>query len=100
MIFSSNRPGGIGGMDLWVSTFEGGNWSDPVNLGESVNTAGNELFPFYGQDNLLYFSSNGQKGAGGLDIFYVEPSNSTMTGWNMPVNAGQPFNTTSDDFSF
>jgi len=100
MIFSSNRPGGKGGMDLWISTNEGGNWSDPVNMGDEINTAGNELFPFYGQDELLYFSSTGHKGVGGLDIFYAMPSNSAMTKWEGRTNAGQPFNTPNDDFSF
>ena len=100
MIFSSNRPGGMGGMDLWVSKNEGGTWMTPVNMGEEINTAGNELFPFYGQDELLYFSSNGHKGVGGLDIFYAMPSGSEMTTWNSRTNAGQPFNTPNDDFSF
>ncbi len=100
MIFSSNRPGGMGGMDLWVAKNEGGTWTAPVNMGEEINTAGNELFPFYGQDELLYFSSNGHKGMGGLDIFYAMPSNNEMTSWETRTNCGQPFNTPNDDFSF
>lgn len=100
MIFSSNRPGGKGGMDLWLSKNEGGTWATPVNMGDQINTAGNELFPFYGQDELLYFSSNGHKGVGGLDIFYAMPSDSDMTKWSGRTNAGQPFNTPNDDFSF
>ncbi len=100
MIFSSNRPGGKGGMDLWVSKNEGGTWMTPTNMGDEINTAGNELFPFYGQDELLYFSSNGHKGVGGLDIFYASKSNNEMTAWNGRTNCGQPFNTPNDDFSF
>ncbi len=95
LYFASNRPGGKGGMDLYVSYRVGESWSEPVNLGDVVNTAGNEVFPFIHADNSLYFASTGMQGQGGLDMFYVIPDG---TGWTTPVNLGPPFNTAGDDF--
>ena len=69
LYFASNRPGGLGGMDLYSSDFEGGKWGEPVNLGNKMNTAGNEIFPFIHEDGTLYFAGDGWGGFGGLDIF-------------------------------
>ncbi len=98
LYFSSNRDGGFGGMDLYVSEYKQGTWSEPVNLGGTVNTSGNEVFPFIHDDGTLYFSSNGWGGVGGLDIFStVESADSE---WSEPVNIGLPFNSPKDDFGF
>ena len=96
LYFSSNRPGGFGGMDLYYCTLEKGGWSAAINLGPTVNTEGNEIFPFIDFNGRLYFASNGHLGLGGLDLFY-----STQKGkqdWNLPVNLGAPLNSTRDDF--
>ncbi|MCC7244135.1 MAG: OmpA family protein [Saprospiraceae bacterium] len=96
LFFASNRPGGIGGMDLYVSYKIGESWSEPVNLGPGVNTTGNEAFPFIHADNTLYFASDGLSDRkGGLDMYYVIPEGSQ---WTKPVNMGAPFNTGGDDF--
>lgn len=95
LYFSSNRPGGFGGMDLYVSTLINGKWSDPVNLGPKVNTDKNEIFPFIHADGKVYFASNGHKGIGNLDIFCTMK---TDTGWLKPHNLPEPINSRSDDF--
>jgi outer membrane protein OmpA-like peptidoglycan-associated protein len=96
MYFVSNRPGGQGGTDLYMTTKENGKWSDPVNLGPKINTAGNEQFPFISSEGYLYFASNGHAGLGGLDIFVSEQ---VAGDWQFPVNLGSPINTNHDDFS-
>jgi outer membrane protein OmpA-like peptidoglycan-associated protein len=97
LFFSSNREGGFGGMDIYVSYKVGDSWSEPVNLGSGVNTKGNELFPFIHADNTLFFASNGiENGKGGLDLYYVIPDG---TEWTKPVNMGEPFNSQGDDFA-
>jgi hypothetical protein len=69
--FASNRPGGVGGFDLYVSTLENGKWSEPKNVGPSINTLGDEISPVkYGEK--FYFSSNWHLGLGGFDIFSLE----------------------------
>ncbi len=95
LFFASNRPGGFGGMDLYVSYRVNDSWSEPVNLGSEVNTKGNEVFPFVHADNTLYFASTGMGGEGGLDLFMATPEDAK---WNKPVNLGQSFNTKGDDF--
>lgn len=96
LIFASNRPGGLGGMDLWKSVFDGASWSEPINLGPTVNTEGNELFPYLAPDGLLVFASDGWPGLGGLDIFTVPLQNGTYSA--KPRNAGAPVNSSKDDF--
>ena len=95
LFFASNRPGGFGGMDIWVSYRVGESWSEPVNLGGGVNSKGNEAFPFIHADNTLYYASDGLSGQGGFDLYYVIPEGSE---WTKPVNMGEPFNTAGDDF--
>ncbi|MCB0529528.1 MAG: OmpA family protein [Saprospiraceae bacterium] len=96
LFFSSNRPGGIGGMDIYVSYRVGQSWSEPVNLGAGVNSSGNEAFPFIHADNTLYYASDALEGGqGGLDLYYVIPEG---TQWTKPINMGAPFNTKGDDF--
>jgi peptidoglycan-associated lipoprotein len=98
LIFSSNRRGGIGGKDLWMATrkTKGGAFERPVNLGRSINTKGDELFPFLRGDTALYFASDGHGGMGGLDIFV---SKKTENGkWSKPQNLKFPINSNYDDF--
>lgn len=101
LFFSSNRPGGFGGMDIYVSELLDGSWSEPVNLGKEVNTKGNEVFPFIHASGVLYYASNGLPGLGGLDIFTSSPlvKNGEVT-WSNVSNLGQPFNGKKDDFGF
>ncbi|MEZ4961795.1 MAG: OmpA family protein [Saprospiraceae bacterium] len=97
LFFSSDMPGGFGGMDLYVSEKESGRWGPPMNLGPDVNTEGHEIFPYAAHDGRLYFSSDGHIGLGGLDIFYTEDKGEGV--WSTPENLGYPVNTVSDDFS-
>lgn len=97
LYFSSNRPGGHGGMDLYYSKLINGKWGDPVNLGPTVNTAGTEAFPFSAADGKLYFASDGHGGKGGLDVFYISRDSQDFT---KPENIGTPFNSEKDDFGF
>ncbi len=97
LYFSSNRLGGNGGKDLWMTQKnENGIWSEPVNLGTGINTAKDEMSPFIHPDNkTLYFSSNGHLGMGGLDIFYIRKDENGK--WGKPVNIGCPINTPKDE---
>ena len=96
LYFASDMPGGFGGMDLYYSDLESGRWGPPTNLGPAINTEGHEIFPYYGPNNRLYFSSDGHIGLGGLDIFYIVDKGEGE--WSSPENMGFPLNTTSDDF--
>jgi len=102
LYFSSEAPGGYGGLDIYVSENKAGIWSAPKNLGENVNSAGNELFPFIHDDGTLYFSSNGHAGLGGLDIFSTVRSEDEdieeKDAWGLIQNVGKPFNSSVDDF--
>jgi outer membrane protein OmpA-like peptidoglycan-associated protein len=96
MVFSSNRPGGKGGYDLYVSRRMDGRWSTPMNLGGRINTTGNEFFPFFHQSGTLFFASNGYKGYGGIDLYMVQGKGDGS--WAEAVNLGEPFNSEADDF--
>jgi len=98
LYFSSNRPGGFGGMDIWfVNIDENGATSEPHNAGRNVNTAGDEISPFFHQiSSTLFFSSNGHQGLGGLDIL-KSSYNADDTTYAMPKNLGQPINSSKDD---
>ena len=69
LVFASDKDGSYGGMDLFLSRKSGGKWTSPENLGRSINTTGNEYFPFLDSDNNLYYSSDGLPGYGGYDLF-------------------------------
>ena len=98
LVFSSNRSGGFGGMDLWVSVYNG-QWSRAKNLGKKINTMGDELTPFYDQDSsLLYFSSNWHYNLGGLDVFSVKGSFPSK--WGAIQNLGIPINSPLNDLYF
>ena len=96
MFFSSDMPGGYGGPDLYVTKFDSGGWSKPINLGPEINTSGDELFPSLANDSVLYFSSSGLGGFGGLDLFI-----SQLKDWmpERPKNMGSPLNSEADDFA-
>lgn len=91
--FASDKPGGFGEADIYVSRLErNGNWGEPVNLGPSINSTEDELFPFV-VGSTLFFASNGHFGLGGLDVFEID-----LKSGNAPKNMGYPLNTSYDDF--
>lgn len=97
LFFTSDMDGGFGGFDIYYSTLlNDGTYDDPVNLGPTINTPGDEFTPYY-RDGTLYFSSDGHPGIGGADIFY-----STWDGsqWSDPLNMGNGFNSSLDDRYF
>lgn len=93
LYFTSDMPGGLGGKDLWRSRNNGIGWEPPVNMGPTINTAGDEMFPTT-VGNSLYFSSTGHTNMGGLDIFETHLEGPW---WSEPQNMGYPVNTTRDD---
>jgi len=97
MVFASDRNGPLTGMDLFISRKTGTQWSAPENIGDGINTSGNEFFPFLDSDNNLYFSSDGQQGYGGYDVFACRFNG---TGWDKPVNLSFPINSVQDDIAF
>ena len=100
MYFTSDRPGGFGGTDIY-KTVKGrdGKWSAPENLGPKINSEGNEMFPYYdAQGGYLFFSSNGWPGLGGLDIFVTKVKRDGS--YTKPQNLGTPINSNRDDFGF
>jgi hypothetical protein len=98
LYFSSDRPGGLGGKDIYlVNRLPDGSWGEPMNLGEPVNTPYDDDAPFVDSEGGLYFASMGHNGMGGFDIFYSAPA---VTTWSTPVNIGYPINTPGDDIFF
>jgi len=98
LYFVSNRAGGYGGQDIWVSRFENGLWQIPRNLGPEINTPGDETAPFLHIDNnTLYFSSNGHTGMGGADLYLSQRVNDST--WTKPANLGAPINSSADESS-
>jgi outer membrane protein OmpA-like peptidoglycan-associated protein/Tol biopolymer transport system component len=93
--FVSDMPGGFGGADIYKCTIDANDqFGKPENLGVGINTSGQELFPWIGNEGNLYFSSNGRPGFGGLDVFVATTSSS-----NQAKNVGQPINSMADDFA-
>lgn len=98
MYFVSNRAGGYGGHDIWVTHFQNGLWQMPINLGPQINTAGNETSPFICADNnTLIFASDNHPGLGKNDLFISKRINDTT--WSKPQNLGVPINSPFDDIS-
>jgi outer membrane protein OmpA-like peptidoglycan-associated protein len=96
LYFASNRPGGFGGIDLYKATkLANGDFGNAVNLGPTINTPGNEMFPRPGSDGKFFFSSDGHPGYGKLDLFVAEKDES---GKLVIKNLGQNFNSKGDDF--
>lgn len=99
LYFSSNRPGGYGELDIWMSTRDGkGDWGKPVNLGPNINTPGNEDSPYIHHDGVtLYFGSDAHPGLGSVDIFRSDFKEGK---WQKPVNMGYPVNSADYDNYF
>lgn len=96
LVFSSNRRGSSGGMDLYVTHKMGNTWSSPENLGKSLNTGGNEIFPLLDKDNNLYFSSDGHKGLGGYDLYFSKYNGKY---WDKPVGLTKVINSENDELA-
>lgn len=95
MYVASDMPGGFGGSDIYELSWENNGWSQPENLGERINTKGDDMFPFILDDQYLYYSSNGSFGLGGLDVYMVD-----IFGTDSPSNLGAGLNSNMDDFAF
>jgi outer membrane protein OmpA-like peptidoglycan-associated protein len=95
LYFASDLAGGSGGMDIWYCKKENGAWTEPKNAGTGVNTPGNEVFPFIRKDGMLFFSSDGHPGFGGLDIFSSQLDKGVF---GESVNQGSVLNGSTDDF--
>ena len=95
LFFTSDMPGGYGGKDLWMATRQGDSWGQPVNLGPDINTTGDEMFPSVRKDGVLFFSSNGLPGFGGLDIYSAKQVEGK---WLLERNEGLDINSSADDF--
>ncbi len=99
LYFVSDAPGGVGGKDIWFAELEGDEWINPQPLGAGINTTADEMYPYVHEDGTLYFSSNGQPGYGGLDIFKAtrDTTYKDSVVWVL-FNMGAPFNGIGDDF--
>ncbi len=98
LYFVSDRPGSIGKTDIYVVTINSDNtYNEPKNLGERINTEEREMFPFISDDGILYFSSTGHPGYGGLDVFASRIFDTTVS---EPINLEDPVNSSNDDFAF
>jgi len=99
LFFASNRPGGQGKLDIWAAPMTGNSSTGtPFNLGPNINTADNDVTPFFdGENEILYFSSTWHRGLGGFDVFQ---SKGNPEGWAKPTNMSQPINTSWNDFYY
>jgi outer membrane protein OmpA-like peptidoglycan-associated protein/tetratricopeptide (TPR) repeat protein len=95
LFFCSDMPGGLGGKDIWMSKKNSSGWDKPVNLGPDINTSGDEMFPAIRKDGILYYSSNGLPGYGGLDVYSAR---SVDNKWILIRNEGLNINSSADDF--
>jgi len=102
LYFTCNRSGGWGGFDIWVSKREGDLWGAPQNLGKEINTTEDEAYPYINAENILYFSSKGHAGFGGLDIYASmqksPPDGKSGGAWASVSNLMPPVNSTANDF--
>ena len=98
IIFSADFPGGYGGKDLWITEYDRREkkWMTPVNLGADLNTPGDEMFPYVREDGVLFYSSDGLPGLGGLDMFMAEKTDDKT--WANPQNLQYPMNSAEHDF--
>ncbi len=97
MIFSSDKTGSAGGLDLFLTRKENDKWTEPVNLGSRINTSGNELFASLDNENNLYYSSDGLPGLGGYDIFMSKYDGEN---WTNPENLTSAINSQNDEVAF
>ena len=99
LVFASDRPGGFGGLDLYISKKVNGDWGPAVNLGPEINTPFNEDRPFLiNKGKTLFFSSQGHENMGGYDIFRADKQSNGL--WSKPGNLGYPINTPDDNMFF
>jgi Tol biopolymer transport system component len=99
LVFASDRPGGFGGLDLYISRKVNGDWGPAVNLGPEINTQFNEDRPYLiNNGKTLFFSSQGHENMGGYDIFRSDLQSNGL--WSIPKNLGYPINTPDDDIFF
>lgn len=99
MYFASDMPGNLGASDIYkVDIKEDGSFGEPVNLGNTINTEARETFPFVTSEEILYFSSDGHPGLGGLDVFGTEIADGKFDG--VILNVGEPVNSKMDDFTY
>lgn len=98
LLFSSNRNGGFGGFDIYFSSFKNGDFTEPQNIGQRVNSQGNEITPFFHNDSsYLYFSSDWHEGYGGYDVFRVKGD---FESHSFPENTGSLINSSTNDLYF
>jgi hypothetical protein len=97
-VYASDRPSGVGGLDLWISRWNGKAWNKPDNMGPQVNSGVHEGFPFFSADGRLFFASKGHPGFGGYDIFVTSLLEDNT--WTTPQNVGLPINSPMDDITF
>jgi len=97
LVFASDKEGSLGGMDLFITRKEGDKWSSPENLGNLINTPGNEFYPFLDSENNLFFSSDSLSGYGGYDIFTCKFDGEA---WDKPINLSPQINSENDDVAF
>ncbi len=95
LFFASDMPGGKGGVDIYRSRWQDGNWSVPENMA-SINTSSDEMFPFFHESGVFFFCSEGYPGYGGLDVFIGQYKDDDF---KQLRNVGAPFNSSGDDFS-
>jgi outer membrane protein OmpA-like peptidoglycan-associated protein len=99
LYFAANFSDSRGGLDIYVSHYNKGQWSTPENLGDKINSINNENFPFYHHSGILYFASNRPQGLGGMDIY--QAASADIDGqivWEAATNLGEPYNSSKDDF--
>lgn len=97
LFFASDKPGGYGKSDIYLTTKENGEWTEPVNLGPVVNSDSSELYPFVHESGRVYFASDRQSSFGGLDIYYSHFADGK---WFKPIQLAAPFNSRYDDFAY
>lgn len=98
LFFTSDKPGGFGGADIYkCSISTDGTLGEPENLGKDINTEGQDMFPWLNQDGILFYSSDGNVGLGGLDVFAMIPNKDGA--FTKKINLGEPINTPKDDFA-
>ncbi len=98
LIFASDKPGGFGKTDLYLSVKQNDTWTEPVNLGSKINTDGKEMFPYLHTNGDLFFASDGHPGLGGLDLYMIKLKGTQTIGNIMYLD--EPFNSNLDDFAF
>lgn len=96
MLFATDRPGGVGKMDIWQVEYNKGKWENPTNLGNVLNSLSNDIYPFIWRDSILIFTSDRPGGFGGYDLYYTYLINLQ---WTTPQLLPEPFNSPYDDFS-